>query len=69
MLFIQSDTKLNFNELFQGTVYSLPNSECKADENFGKYVTDANICIKSDVAKAVCDVSVPLKNQIRFPTC
>ncbi|XP_046457455.1 brachyurin-like [Daphnia pulex] len=51
-----------FNELSQGTVSILPNSDCKADTNFGKYVTDANICIKSDANKNLCpeDVGGPV---------
>jgi hypothetical protein len=41
--------------LKQGTVTVSSNFDCKADENFGKYVTDANICI-SATDKFVCPV-------------
>ncbi|XP_046457449.1 chymotrypsin-like elastase family member 2A isoform X2 [Daphnia pulex] len=47
-----------FNKLSQGTVSILPNSDCKADTNFGKYVTDANICLKSEDIKAICDEDI-----------
>jgi hypothetical protein len=44
------------NTLMQGTVSISSNVDCKADTNFGKYVTDANICI-SATDKFVCAVS------------
>jgi hypothetical protein len=44
------------NALMQGTVSISSNVDCKADTNFGKYVTDANICI-SATDKFVCAVS------------
>ncbi len=56
--------------LKQGTVLISSNSDCKADTKFGKYVTDANICIAS-TDKFVCLVIhqlFPLNNQVRFPT-
>ncbi len=50
-----ADSYITGTVLKQGTVLISSNSDCKADENFGKYVTDANICI-SATDKFVCPV-------------
>ncbi|EFX78390.1 hypothetical protein DAPPUDRAFT_246337 [Daphnia pulex] len=48
-----------FNGLRQGAVSVSFNSECKADEIFGKYVTGDNICIITSTAKKFfCDEDV-----------
>ncbi|EFX78394.1 hypothetical protein DAPPUDRAFT_105310 [Daphnia pulex] len=54
-----TSAKIPFGSLKQGTVSVSFNSECKADEIFGKYVTNANICIiTSSVQKYFCDEDV-----------
>ncbi|XP_046457453.1 chymotrypsin-like elastase family member 2A [Daphnia pulex] len=56
------DTQFPMDTLSQATVSILSNSDCKADANFGKYVTDANICITSEDEKYLCsgDIGGPV---------